>query len=136
MHTAQGVLELYKEFDPYQQNVLSRLQMLEENRDYKLFTIWENVNGEAMVVATAMGVLIRNLVGNGQDQALVENIIVHPKFRYQGIGKKLMQEVADWAKRHNCRKLIVVSNRKYGAKDFYESCGYENNSSQVFIKRL
>lgn len=136
MPNVAGVLNLYAEvFNPSQfpvSELREKMDALLANPDYRLFTI--EVDGK--VVSTMMAVLMRNLVGDGRDQMVVENIATHPDFQRRGLGKLVYEQVEAWAKEKNCRKIIIVSNEKFAAGDFYRSLGFESESSSVYLKRL
>jgi len=56
----------------------------------------------------------------------VENIGVSPKFRGQGIGKKLMEKAGEWAKGQRATKLYVSAySQNTKAISFYKTNGFE-----------
>jgi len=132
----KDVVELYRQFTDEQENYEKLKEIFKsvaENPDYRLFI--SEFGGK--VVCTMMGVILRNLVGKGRDFMVLENIITDKEFRGIGFAKKLYSEVEQWAKERDCFKIVIISNKKYkDASRFYESVGYESNSSNVFIKHL
>jgi len=141
MSDAKGVLELYRQFDPNQRvDNETAVELLDAStrRGVRIFTLTEDVHHAVapIVVATAMAVLIPNLVGDGRQQMVVENIVVDKYSHGKGYGRRLMEEVEQWAREQNCRKIIIVSHHKFNADGFYHALGYESDSSSVFIKRL
>ena len=61
---------------------------------------------------------------NGLHRAEVEKLMVHTEQRSAGLGRALMNETEQLARRHH-RKLLVLDTR-YGdiASDLYRKCGY------------
>ena len=85
----------------------------------RVFCIVATANGD--VVGMALWYHTYSVL-RGRWLAFVENLIVVPKFRSQGIGRKLLAHVADRAIRARCVGLLWLtrmSNRK--AISFYKS---------------
>ena len=58
------------------------------------------------------------------DLAVLWDIRVSPKHRGQGIGRRLMDRVASWARVRQCRWLkIETQNTNVPVCRFYASCG-------------
>ena len=54
-------------------------------------------------------------------KALVEDVVVAEQFRGQGIGKKLLDELAGWAERQGARRMDLLADRNNSAAlDFYD----------------
>ena len=53
--------------------------------------------------------------------AWVDEILVLPELRREGIGKRLMEAFEAWASRLNCRSVALATR---GAAPFYEHLGY------------
>lgn len=135
MPNVRGVLELYKHFDHNQlgyEDLAGEIEVTLGDPNTRIFTV--EVDGQ--VLATAHATVIPNLVGSGHPQMVVENIITDPKHQGRGLGRLLLDQVEAWARHRECRKIIIVSNKKFSAQGFYESQNFEGKSSEVFIKRL
>ena len=63
--------------------------------------------------------------------AWVEELMVQPAQRKQGIGTALLSSVETWASGQNC-KLIAVATRH--AAQFYEAIGYQ--ASATYFRKL
>ena len=68
----------------------------------------------------------------------IGGLVVSDNFRKNGIGKKLVDKVIEWAELKNCRKVRVRCNViRTESHKFYEKIGFEINKEQkIFNKRL
>ncbi|WP_428741137.1 N-acetyltransferase family protein [Tenacibaculum sp.] len=68
----------------------------------------------------------------------IGGLVVSDNFRKNGIGKKLVDKVIEWAEFKNCRKVRVRCNViRTESHKFYEKIGFEINKEQkIFNKRL
>lgn len=73
-----------------------------------------------------------------------DQLWVHPSYRKNGLGHKLMEAVHDYGRRSGCSMATVATMSFQGAKTFYEKLGYVSdfdrpgytqNSSCIFLKR-
>ncbi|GLX70290.1 GNAT family N-acetyltransferase [Paenibacillus glycanilyticus] len=88
------------------------------------------------VIGTAMGIECYDLVGQCHPFLLVENVVVSPNYRGQGIGKLLMQRLEQFAEERGCSYIIFVSSGyREKAHQFYRSLGYSSDN-QGFKKQL
>ena len=62
----------------------------------------------------------------------VEEIIVQPDLRGQGIGRALMQDIEGWADARGSR-LVALATRR--AAEFYKALGYAESAAQVRSSR-
>lgn len=53
----------------------------------------------------------------------VEDLVVHKKFRNQGIGRMLLQKLEEHFEGQNYSNINLVTN-EFQAPDFYKKCGY------------
>ena len=54
-------------------------------------------------------------------KALVEDVVVTEKFRGQGIGKKLLDALAEWAKQQGVKRMDLLADcNNSAALDFYD----------------
>ncbi len=61
----------------------------------------------------------------GGPSLLVEDVIVHEGFRGQGIGRQLMEEVAEWGKKKGALRLQLLADRNNAsALEFYKRLGW------------
>jgi GNAT superfamily N-acetyltransferase len=59
------------------------------------------------------------------------------KYRRKGYGKELLQNAIDRARRHNCYKIMLLSNAdRKEAHEFYKSLGFDAKSKTGFLLHL
>lgn len=60
------------------------------------------------------------------DEGLIANIVVHPGYRRMGIGTRLVNEVVEYAKKHDIRRLTLeVRASNAPAIALYENMGFK-----------
>jgi GNAT superfamily N-acetyltransferase len=100
--------------------------------------------GRALLIAEVDGaaagtadlIVSPNLTHGGRPHALVENVVVAPSHRRDGIGRALMDDVERRARDAGCYRIQLLSaNPRTEAHAFYGSCGYER-SAQGFRRYL
>jgi GNAT superfamily N-acetyltransferase len=75
-------------------------------------------------------------LARGVDIARITALVVAPNCQRQGIGRLLLREVEQIARRAGASRLELTSNpRRVEAHEFYRSCGYADGS-QHFVKLL
>ena len=91
--------------------------------------------GEA--IATAMGILCLDLVGEARPFMLIENVVVDERHRGGGAGRRVMAYLEDVARQHHCCYTMLVSgSQRTGAHRFYERLGYPPDRARGFKKDL
>jgi GNAT superfamily N-acetyltransferase len=91
---------------------------------YPSYTIWL-VESAGQVVGTYTLLIIDNLGHHGTPAGLVENVVVIPEARGQGIGEAMMIHARDLCHRAGCYKLALSSNAKReDAHRFYDRIGF------------
>lgn len=89
------------------------------------------------LVGSLMGIVCHDLVGECKPFMVIENVIVSDRFRGQGIGKKLMNEIEGIGRGKDCYYMVFVSGaQRKDAHKFYESLGYGLEEVQGFKKFL
>jgi GNAT superfamily N-acetyltransferase len=86
--------------------------------------------GQGMYVVDVDGRVVGAfmLLIKGREECIAENVVVHPKFQRQGIGKMMMSFVTEKCKEAGCRRLVVSSGEKRereSVRHFYESLGFK-----------
>ncbi|MCG6134627.1 MAG: GNAT family N-acetyltransferase [Nostoc sp. LLA-1] len=70
--------------------------------------------------------------------AILLGLVVDQDYRYNGIGRYLMQQIEQWAYLVGCESVLLRSNiKRQEAHSFYEKIGYTNiKQSVTFSKKL
>jgi GNAT superfamily N-acetyltransferase len=80
---------------------------------------------DGRIVGSTHVLIFRHLGRALRPVAIVENVIVDANFRRAGIGEQLMAAAIQIARRQNCYKLSLTTNRKRKpAHRFYERIGW------------
>ena len=81
---------------------------------------------EGKVIGTFQLNFLTYLAAKGRDDIQVEAIHVKQEYRGQGIGTEMMKWVIAEAKRRNCRRIQLTSDKtRQDAHRFYERCGFK-----------
>lgn len=80
---------------------------------------------DGRVVGTFQLTIIQQVAYRGAKVAQLENVIVDPEFRSQGVGEAMMRWAIDVARRRDCYRVQLTSNkRRTRAHAFYERLGF------------
>ena len=80
---------------------------------------------DGRIVGTNHVLIFRHLARGLRPAAIVENVVVDANCRGAKIGEQLMAEAVAIARRHNCYKVALTSNRKRrDAHRFYQRLGW------------
>ena len=106
---------------------------LKDDPDY-IFLVAEENN---TIAGSLMGIICEELYRTCRPFLVIEDVIVDRKFRKQGIGSALMQEIESHAIKRDCNYIIFVSEHERSeALPFYRSLGYDPDLYRGFKKRL
>jgi len=90
---------------------------------------------EGSVQATALLALCMDVMFREQPFAVVENVVVAPACRGQGVGSALFAHVEHIALQRNCSKVMLLSTAsRTEAHAFFQSLGYNGSTKRGFIK--
>ncbi len=130
-----GIRSLAEELGyPYSEEIMKgRLENLLSEAEHILL-VAERGDGE--VVGWVHGFVRKLLIADVQIE--IGGLVVQEDFRGMGIGKKLLEEVEDWARKKGIGVISLRSNIiREEAHRFYEEVGYEvMKTSKIFRKRL
>ncbi len=88
------------------------------------------------LVASCTISIIPNLTRSCRPYGLIENVVTHPKFRRNGIGRAILVHARNYAWSQNCYKVMLMTGRKdEGTLKFYESAGFDPHSKQAFTAK-
>lgn len=115
------VLNLLTEMVPFAfgtENASTTLQKISQMENYAMLV----AKKDGVVLGTVTAICNTLLTGNF---IVVEDVVVREDTRGQGIGRKLMDAIDDFAKETKSDYTILVSSGfRKGAHQFYEACGY------------
>lgn len=131
-----AILELYAEFDQDPQGLpleqaRSLFQRLQRYPDYTIYVALKS--GE--IVGTFALLIADNLAHQGAPLGLVENVVVRPDRRRQGIGKEMMRFAMERCRARGCYKLSLSTNlKREAAHRFYESLGFQKHGFSFMVE--
>ncbi|OAB43766.1 GNAT family N-acetyltransferase [Paenibacillus glacialis] len=106
---------------------------LKDNVNYRI----TGIKVDGVLAGSVMGIICQDLVGDCRPFMVIENVVISLKFRGLGLGKKIMNEMENIAKRAECYYIIFVSSSyRKDAHRFYESLGYKLDEVQGFRKMI
>lgn len=114
----------------------------------RLGDIWKNMclsdsygvivaeeNGK--IVSSCVVVIIDNLTHGSRPFAIIENVVTHEKFRRKGLAAQCIEYACEYARMHNCYKIMLMSSsEKDDAHRLYEKCDFNSNDKTGFVKWL
>ena len=88
---------------------------------------------QGAVVAMGSAQLVIS-TAEGAPSAWIEDVVVHPDYRRQGVGKQLLAHLMAWAKtRGATRAQLVADKDNAGAELFYSGLGWQ--ATQLAVRR-
>lgn len=108
-------------------------------------TFNEILNSSSFTITVA--VINRNIVGScyinivpnltrlASPYGVIENVVTHPNYRRQGIGKSLVKHALQYAKDQQCYKVMLLTGGDKNVQEFYKSCGMKSGTKTAFIER-
>jgi ribosomal protein S18 acetylase RimI-like enzyme len=80
------------------------------------------------VVGTYSMYFCSNLAHAGRPFAVIENVMVAPAVRRQGVGRAMMEHAQNAARQKDCYKVMLATGADSQRNiQFYESCGFSGN---------
>lgn len=130
-----------KDYDCYYTELLSVLTGAEEDKvlEREVFEdivrnlgthhqIWV-MERQGRIIATITLIVERKLIHGGSSVLHVEDVIVHPDYQKQGIGRKLIQKAMEVAENEECYKIILDCSDTNAS--FYEACNFQKKQVQM-----
>ena len=124
-----AILALYADLEtngqvldlPAAESIFARMQQ------YPNYTVYVAVV-EGQIIGAFELLIMDNLAHVGAPSGIVEDVVVHPAWRGQGIGKQMMAFALEQCRQAGCYKLALSSNRKReAAHRFYEALGFQKH---------
>jgi ribosomal protein S18 acetylase RimI-like enzyme len=101
---------------------------------YPSYRLWVACGAQGEVIGSYALMVMHNLAHMGTPAAVVEDVVVHPQHRSQGIGRQMMEHARTLAREAGCYKLALSSNQqRTRAHAFYESLGFERHGISFVI---
>jgi ribosomal protein S18 acetylase RimI-like enzyme len=133
----KDILAIYAEPDIDNGNVLdlnSAEATFDKMNHYPNYTLYVAAINNKVVGSFAL-LIMDNLAHMGAPSAVVEDVVVHSKWRSRGIGSQMIQFAMEKAKKAKCYKLALSCNINRGqAHKFYESLGFEKHGYSFLIR--
>jgi len=82
---------------------------------------------EDKVVASTTLIIEQKFIHDGGLVGHIEDVVVSKEYQGKGIGKELILQVLDYAKKNNCYKTILDCSDS--VKPFYERIGFKRHSN-------
>lgn len=124
------LLDLEQDFTPDPERQIAGLRLMLESPGAVLLTAKRGGRiagfcGVQLLISTAMGGY----------SAQIEDLVLHPEFRRQGIGRKLLEAAAQWAKRRGAVRLqLNCDDLNLPAQSFYTRYGWERTHLYNYFK--
>ena len=88
---------------------------------------------DGLLLASCNLSIVPNLTRGGRPIGLIENVVTHAQYRRKGLGRKILLYAIEYAKKANCYKLMLLSNKeRKEAHHFYSSLGFRSDSKTGF----
>jgi ribosomal protein S18 acetylase RimI-like enzyme len=130
-----ALLDLYKHLNPNDPvpDAGQLQQVWQQLLSDPKITCWV-VDGDGTLVAACILVIVPNLTRNARPYALIENVVTHAAYRRQGIGKRLLRHVLQFAWSQHCYKVMLLSGaNREEAHQFYEQVGFRSDLKVGFL---
>jgi GNAT superfamily N-acetyltransferase len=132
-----AILGLYADLELGEARVLdlpAAERILERMARYPDYSVYVAEVGDEIVGTFAL-LIMDNLAHLGAPSGVLEDVVVHSRWRGHGIGKEMMRFAMDRCARLGCYKLTLSSNlQRERAHEFYESLGFERHGYSFLVK--
>jgi ribosomal protein S18 acetylase RimI-like enzyme len=131
-----AILQLYAQPEMDNGKVLSLTKaerIFEKIEGYPDYAIYVAVyRGE--IIGSFELLIMDNLGHLGAPSAVIEDVVVDPKWQRKGIGKRMMREALKICHAKGCYKMVLSSNLKRNrAHAFYESLGFKRHGYSYYV---
>ena len=89
------------------------------------------IEEEGIIIGTMKVFIEHKLHNNLRPVAHIEDVVIHQKYRKQGLGTLLIEYAKDVAKSHNCYKTVLSCNKEN--VEFYKSRGFIEKGTEMTI---
>jgi len=94
------------------------------------------INEHQTIVGMCMAQCVIS-TATGKKSAWLEDLIVTPSYRGEGIGKHLVKHTQEWAEQQGCNRIqLVYDLENYPAIEFYKNQDFKQTQLGVFSKKI
>ena len=112
-------------YHPVDQEKMKKIITRYNQRDDAYLLVVEE-NSTHKLIGSLLSILVEDYSEDLRPLCYIENVVVHHDYRKQGVGKAMFEYIHEWAKKHNVNyELLVSSNFRTGAHQFYQKIGFE-----------
>lgn len=98
------------------------LRRLESDQDHCFLAA--RIDGAC--IGTATGVVCHGLYGGADAYLVIEDVVVDPSYRRQGVATALLAELECFARDHSCKQMILLTEAvRSDADALYRAAGFE-----------
>ncbi len=117
--------------------------------DAKLMRLWQTLLNDpqtAIIVAESQGhvvstctlTIIRNLTHDQRPYGIIENVVTDPRYRRQGLGRRVLEEAVRIACENHCYKVLLptTGSKRESTLRFYREAGFNDQDKTAFVRWL
>lgn len=128
-----AIVDLYRVLSPQREFKVDNLARAAQNPHFVLFQQFDPPNRYLIGTASFSWIIW----ASGKVKGYIEDVVVHPDYRYHGIGSTLLQRIIDYAKEVGCTSIDLCSNdTRQEAHGLYRKFGFEIADTNLFRLRL
>jgi GNAT superfamily N-acetyltransferase len=87
---------------------------------------------DGRIVGTFMVVVKKE--GPDLREAIVENLVVHPRYRRKGVGREMLDYIVTCCRQKGCRRVLVANREvREDLAAFYSVLGFERDGSNFIM---
>jgi GNAT superfamily N-acetyltransferase len=106
-------------------------QQIDANPNHTIYVAEQ----DGAVVGTFALIIIPQLAHGGSCSGIIEDVVVSPDHRGQGIGQEMMRFAMAICRQARCYKLVLSSNKqREAAHRFYENLGFQQHGYSFLIE--
>lgn len=111
--------------------MLENFRKMATNPDYLVIGAF---TAEGELVGSALAIICLDIIAGCQPWAMVENVITAEQVRGQGVGRKVMTALEEFAQARGCSYIQLTTTRP-DAHAFYQAIGYSGDLVRAFRKQ-
>jgi len=91
---------------------------------------------EDLLVSSCTLAIVPNLSRGARAYGVIENVVTHPDYRRQGLGRRVLAHALDIAWQADCYKVhLATGSKREATLQFYEGAGFERGGKTYFEVR-